>query len=137
DERGLYRDGSEARRGDAEAERITYSLFFGNEARFRFEPGLFLLSNAGELGCFADLGIGEGDEGRVGQRFYRERAVAELHVGRFAVGADARPSGAVHEIGVAGAGELQPGGHHFVRQAMVDRLEGGAGAVRASEDVSE
>ena len=66
-----------------------------------------------------------------------ECVISDVHVGGFAVGADAGPSGGVHEIGVAGAGELQPDGHHFVGEAMVERLEGGAGAVRASEDVGE
>ena len=92
------------------------------------------LPDAGELAAFADVRVGEGDEAGV-REVPGGGSVAEVHVSGFAVGSDAGPLGAVHEIGIAGAGEVQPHGDHLVGDAVIDGLVIAAGAVGVSEDV--
>ena len=95
-----------------------------------------LLSDAGELAAFADVGVSEGDEAGI-REVFGGGGVTEVHVGGFAVRSDAGPLGAVHQIGIAGAGEVQPHGDHLVGDAVIYGLVIAAGAVGVSEDVVE
>jgi hypothetical protein len=91
------------------------------------------LADAGELIAFADLRVGEGGVGKV----LYGGGVAEVHVVCFAVRADAGPLRAIHKIGVAGAGEVQPDGHHLVGDTVIDWSEIDGGIVGVSEDIGQ